>query len=256
MKQSANKDAAKKEREKYYLEKVISLYSEFPSGVLETSEEPDFLLTTSDGVIGIELVGYIRGQSSDGSELRRYESVHDSVVRMAKEEFERKHQIPLWVSFIWSRHQHLSKPAARILAMDIATLIEQNTPQQVYGGARIEPDWLEESSVGDFIAHISIRRLKPTNKSLWANTEAGFIGIEPEDLENLISLKEGKIGSYLQNCDSAWLVIVADGRHISSNVELHKTIHQHTFKCSFARVLFYDSVSQSIASLNVALDSA
>src|SRR5438132_1465747 len=56
---------------------------------------------------------------------------------------------------------------------------------------------------------------------------------------------EPKVQSYLTRCDEVWLLIIADGAHISStldfDVEPSATLHTQ-----FARVLLYSGDSQSV----------
>jgi len=250
MNESPDKNAIKKDIEKYYLEKVKASYSDFSTGEIVPGEEPDFLVVNSDPLVGIEMVNYIRGQSSSGSLGRHYEKLNEFITNAAREEFERNYKIPLMVHFNWLLHRHPGRSEAKSLAVKIAHLIENFIPQGVYMTTRIGQEVLEESTLGDFIASIFITRMKPTMKGSWSNIEFDFVGLQPDEIQNIISSKEAKIDSYLQKCTAAWLIIVADGTHISSNVEIHSAAVQNIYSSRFERVLFYDAVSERLIVLN------
>jgi hypothetical protein len=251
MKKSSKREMEKKKREKYFLNKVKSSYDGFPTGEIISCEGPDFLVSSATTIMGIELVDYMRGQGNEGSKRRHSESLSKMIVNLARAQFEKKYQIPLVVRLQWFMHKRPRKADARKLAVDIADLIVRNMPEQAYKSLSIERRRFKESLVGEFVACISVTRFEPGMTGNWANIEVDFIGVEADELQKLISSKDVKIQSYLQKCPSVWLVIIADGAHISSNVELHQVVHQHRFKGRFARVLFYDAVNNSIATLAI-----
>ena|SRR2546428_1111269 len=195
------------------------------------------------------MVDYVRGQSSSGSEARKIEALHNQIVDKAREEFERKHLIPLLVHCIWGVHEPLSRTEIKRLAVDISSFVENHVPQRVYESVAIKYDDLEASAIEQFIPYTSIIRLKPSARTLWSNTEAGFIELQTDELQALISFKDTKIDAYLKRCAYVWLIIVADGRHISSNAELKAEVLQHRFKSRFERVLFYNSVNERVSPL-------
>jgi hypothetical protein len=93
-----------------------------------------------------------------------------------------------------------------------------------------------------------VRRLKDQAKGVWAAIEAGFIGGGISDIQAIVELKEPKIASYLSRCDEVWLLIVADGAHISSTLDLDIELDS-TLRTQFTRVLFYDHVSKTVSRL-------
>ena len=80
----------------------------------------------------------------------------------------------------------------------------------------------------------------------------GFIELQIDELQGLIASKDAKVQEYLRHCETAWLIIVADGQYISSNAELPPEVRQHAYKSQFERVLFYDRFSQRVVPLIVA----
>jgi hypothetical protein len=251
--ESSTKDAAKKERERYYLERVKALYSDFPSGQIIETERPDFLIASDAGVVGIDLADYIREQGEKGSPLRHKEKVCDEIADMAQLTFESKNDVPLQVHFHWYWHRKPNTAERKEIANQVAELIDKHLPKEIYGRNYIDPDEEGAAFLGDFLTRVSIMRLKPDAKRSWSNVEFGFVEVEAEDLQQLISSKEKNITAYRANCVAIWLVLVADATHISSSIEFNRSISQHIFATRFDRVLVYNHLNQSVVSLSIAL---
>lgn len=92
---------AKKNRERLFMKEVAAIFPDFPSGTINDSERPDFLISSHSNVIGGEIVDYIRGQNSGESFNRRNERLRQQVADSAKQEFELHHSEPRMVHFIW-----------------------------------------------------------------------------------------------------------------------------------------------------------
>jgi hypothetical protein len=68
------------------------------------------------------------------------------------------------------------------------------------------------------------------------------------ELQAVVDHKETKIERYLQRCDEAWLLIVADGGHVSSSLELPPDSGSK-LNTTFTRVLLYDGVVNAVTVL-------
>jgi hypothetical protein len=241
---------SKKEQEKYYLERARSIYADFPLGELLSTEEPDFLVNAERGVLGIELTNFIRGQGNKGSKLRQSEVTCDRIVSLAQIKFEQRGQNPLQVRFNWNTYALPNKREENRIIAEIVEVVGRFAPQDTYQSVVLMEE-LHGLYLGNFISRISILRKNPASKSLWANTEAGIIGVSTGELQDIISSKEEKLGTYLQKCSSIWLLIVADGQHVSSNSDLGEEVRRHVFRGTFDKVLFYDSFENWIAELKI-----
>lgn len=251
MKTTSTKELEKKKRERYYLHQVKHAYAEFPSGTLLDSEEPDFLIPLDSGILGIELVDYVRGQGNSGSEIRQLEKKHNQIVALAQKEFEATHSAPLQVHFFWGLHKWISITDTKLMVDQAVKLVEQKIPSEVYESISLQYNELEGTGLEEFISYLSIVRLKPGAASLWSNTDAGFIDLAPDELQTLISSKETKMGSYLKKCTRVWLIIVADSEHISSSVSIKDDTSSHSYLSQFEKVLFYNLVNQQVIPLSI-----
>jgi hypothetical protein len=93
-----------------------------------------------------------------------------------------------------------------------------------------------------------VRRLRDGSKGVWTAIEGGFIGGAIADVQAVVDRKEPKTDSYLLRCDEVWLLIVADGVHISSTLDL-EIQPGSIMRSQFARVLFYDGDSNTVSRL-------
>jgi hypothetical protein len=248
----STKDTKKKERERYYLEKLKALCTEFPSGEIKETERPDFLIVSEASVTGLDIVDYIREQGERGSSLRHKEKACDEIAYMAQSIFESHNKTPLQVHLHWFWHRTPNAFERKEIASQIAQLVSRNIPQEIYDSVYIDPEEEGNTSLGDFLTRISIVGLKLNAKGSWSNVEMGFIEVGSEEIQQLISSKEKNIEAYRKNCAVIWLLIVADATHISSNIELDRSVNQHVFTTQFDKALFYDHLNQSVVSLTIA----
>jgi hypothetical protein len=235
-----------KEREHYYLKKAQAAYPDLPPGNPTSTESPDFLFQTESKVLGIEITDFVRRFRRDSLlSLRTIENLHAMVALQAKATFEARHNIPLWIALHWDDRFKFSKKDVSRIASELVDLIETDIPRQTDAGTSFNWDSHGDLPLFDAIHRISVRRLKNRTKAVWAEVESGFIGGTIADIQEIADAKEPKVQSYLTKCDEVWLLIIADGAHISStldfDVESSATLHTQ-----FARVLLYSGDSNSV----------
>jgi hypothetical protein len=237
---------AKKNWETRYLEKVKSMYPDFPKGTVIPHEEPDFLISDAEDRVGVEMVQYVRGQGKQGSRSRWHEELHDEIVNLAKAKFVAHSAIPLSVHLHWFHHRDLRRRDAQWISDDLNRLVSTQASLRINETISFEPDYREK--VSDFITRVSVRR-KASGKSVWSNVEVGPAEVSWPELQGLISAKNIKVGSYLRNCGRVWLVIVADGQRISTSGELSDRHRPLSLESSFEKILYYDADSQRVIEL-------
>jgi hypothetical protein len=241
----------KKVRERKFIDEIAQIYSAFPVGEIVDSESPDFLIKQNSKVIGIELVDYIRGQIEGESAERRNEVLWQKVANKAKEIFEVKHNIPLLIHFHWNKSHFLRQAEISQLANDVVRLVENRIPAQLFGNIRIGLDELDGTLLKDVCHSMTITRVRNEEQSLWSFISSGWIAVQANEIQHLIDAKNDKAQEYLRRCDEIWLIIVADGHYITSNIDLPELTANNLYASFFEQVLVYDRISKIVFPLRL-----
>lgn len=240
----------KKARERLFLDQFASVYPDFPSGIIANAERPDFLVSDSSRVTGIEIIDYVRGQDSKGSVYRRNEMLWQEIANKARREFEFLFPDPLMVHFLWRSGQQPRKSEMSDLAVSAATLIGRSAPKKLFESIRIAHKELAGTPLQTLVSSIHVTRVRNTRQVSWSFIGVGFVSVSINEVRSLIASKNAKVAAYLQQCDEVWLLIVADGARISSTLELSEEVRQTQFSSRFEKVLLYDYQSKQVISLN------
>lgn len=241
----------KKGRERKFLDEVAHIYPAFPVGEIIGTETPDFLIKQDTNIIGIEIVDYIRGQNKGESAERRNEVLWQKVADTAKEMFELKHNVPLLVHFHWNKHHSLSLSEISSLANVVVQLVENHIPTQLFEQIRIGSEELDGTLLENLNHSITITRVRNDKQSLWSFISSGFTEVQTDEIQYLIDVKNDKAQEYLRHCDEIWLIIVADGKYISSNIDLPEAARDNVYISLFEQVLLYDRIGKSIYPLKL-----
>jgi hypothetical protein len=87
---------SKKLRERAHLEAFRQAHSGFPSGVICETEEPDFVVQTSAGTLGIEHTEFHWDEGNGvGSERKAREALQEKIVNAAVRLYESRN-LPTW----------------------------------------------------------------------------------------------------------------------------------------------------------------
>lgn len=239
----------KKERERMFLEQVKQIDPKFPSGPIIDSESPDFIVNQDSKSLGIEIVEYFRGQNSGESALRRKEIVGQRIIDKAKVEFYKSNDISLWVIFSWYPRRYPRQSEIAELANVAVWAIRNNIPQDLFKSIVIPNEFFEDTSLEKFVRSIRVTRVRNEKQALWSSIESGFIGTVASEIQEIISSKNAKANQYKTKCDLCWLIIAADGRHISSTASLEEDVLNYEYQSEFDRVIFYDHQEHKIKDL-------
>jgi hypothetical protein len=132
--------AAKKDKQRRFVEIFAEKLGPFPPGKLIDSESPDFLVATPEGVIGIEVT-----KIHHADKRRQQESECRSLVDAACRLYESESTIPLEVKVHFGGSTQFNKRNRDKFARILANLILTNMPQPD-SGIILENSW-ENSSL-------------------------------------------------------------------------------------------------------------
>ena len=240
-----------KERERLFLAEIKKLKPNLISGNFMDSESPDFIIPQNDKKLGIEIIEYVRGQNSGESALRRAEIVRQRIIDKANDKFYKTKDDPLWVLFSWYPRKHPRKTDVAKLALVAVSTIMKHIPNELFESIEIENKELAQTPLKEFVRKIRVTKVRNEKQALWSSIESGWISVQSDEIQEIISSKSIKVEKYKEKCDEIWLIIVADGQHISSNVGLEHIKPNNQYSSEFDKIIFYDRFTQNIINLAV-----
>lgn len=203
---------AKKYLERQYLDEVRDLLADFPLGDIQEREHPDFLVRTSDRVIGIEITELHRAIDGQPLPMQSREAIRDQIVQRVKALYDGE-GLPLIDCCVHLKDLSYRRKEIEPLAAKIAALAKRNIPPEGTLAKHEQYDWVNREYFPEEVDAIRVARYDGLMESFFGN--AGSIWAEPLTLDAVravIETKDAKIDEYLCQCDEAWLVIVTDSR--------------------------------------------
>jgi hypothetical protein len=208
--------AAKKGEERRFVEILAKELDAFPPGKLIDSESPDFLVATSEGVLGIEVT-----KIHHANEPRQQESECRSLVDAACRLYENESTIPLEVKVHFGGSTQFNKRNRDKFARILANLVLTNIPR---------PNWWISLDNNCEIQAFSRTKSRDSLSFAFRHSVETFglfrlqVSLKRTSLpksEAIIATKEHAIRTYKTDCIERWLLIAAgrvflDG---SKNVE-------------------------------------
>src|SRR4030095_15247944 len=150
--------------------------TEFPMGLVSKSENPDFLVQSVDGLIGIELTRLFRKSAQGHSLAREQESLRERIATEAKSRYEAVPRPPIHVSIHFNHNPALRKSDVTELAARLVELAIRLTPD-IGGKSEEEYHWLNRAYFPEQIAAVSVYRPRVLAKSVWSTPSADYVRI-------------------------------------------------------------------------------
>jgi len=241
--------AGKKAEERRFVEILAEKLAAFPPSKLIDSESPDFLVATSEGVLGIEVT-----KIHHANEPRQQESECRSLVDAACRLYENESTIPVEVKVHFGGSTQFNKrnrgKFARILANPVLTNIPR--PNSLLS---LDNNWENPGFFPYEIAELSIIRLSAFRRNFWSVRSAGFFQEDfAPKIEAIIAIKEHAMRTYKTDCIERWLLIAAEGNSASTFFDPSKKTRQHSYRSSFDRIFFLEAFRRKVWELNVSKD--
>jgi hypothetical protein len=240
----------KKALERYFIETLKRNLSDFPSGKIVDCESPDFLLQTSDRVIGVEVTRLYGMDNESSVAPQLVENEHENVVMTAQSIAESNGLPPLMVDVYFDHKELITKSDRKLISEQLLAIVSHNIPE-------LNKRTSIENNGQPFPAQvkaISIRRPRPLKSHLWQTAGGGIVNENFADqLQREIDKKNLKISEYRKRCDDCWLLVVADWTGPSAFFGISDEMRNIKYKALFNRVYFLEGGSEQITQLNIAL---
>lgn len=212
--------------------------------VADGPEPPDFSLSLDGSRIGLELIGYVRGQGPAGSSLRQEEEFHARVVQQARRLYLDSGAPPVCVRIRW----HHQRPTISLnqLASRIAEVVREACPAFPAQGqvAQAHVTWQGlPAELQPSIQRITVDRWT-RGHTHWTTPQSGFIGATRDEIATCVLMKNSKLKRYRSSWDEAWLLIHTTDFYLSGTMDLLPEATQAEYDTGFDRVFVLESVGQ------------
>jgi len=222
---------------------------------LDHKEDPDFRITQSTSVLGIEHTQlFFIKTSGDHHTPAAEDSFRKKIVQEAKKCCEEKGVPPLWVKIFFNDVSHLkSRKDKDSLVNDIAKFVEQ----QWRCGKLSFRNELKIKNRNREVFYMTIspgvmNGKKWLDEHLWQPHYASEVDTNfTYQLQETIHKKGEKYQDYLENCEECWLLIVVDRRNPAQRfgIEFDKNAQANRYQSKFARVFYMDTFERHLVEL-------
>lgn len=225
-----------KELERIHIEDFLKLLPVEYSGKLIDFEEPDFILETKSGLIGIEHTQVFKKKDSNGLNPIEHENESLTLLKLAEVEFNRISNSGVHVDIFFrfdygfaniSNPVQLTARERKKLVIPLVEFVKKNIPNE--GGFLGFENPVPE--IGNSYLPVEIRDIVISNrgtlpKSIWTQSNGGMV---PEFLRGSsffesLNKKNGRVSNYKRAYDQIWLVMVADRNEFASYFDFSDVI--------------------------------
>lgn len=243
---------AKKYLERQYLDAVRVLLADFPLGDILEREQPDFLVRTSDRVIGIEITELHRVNDGQPVSMQGREAIRDQIVQRAKALYDCDGLPPIDCC-VHLKDLSYRRTEIEPLAAKITELAKRNIPPEGTLAKCEQYDWVNREYFPEEVDSIRVARFAGLAESFFGTAGSAWAEpLTPDTLRAVIETKDGKIDEYLRQCDEVWLVIVTDSRTISTWFNSADQVKAAAFMTRFARVIILRNFGRELIELTTA----
>lgn len=235
----------KKQVERYFVERFKAGFPGFPDGDMKSSEEPDFLIQAPTQTIGIELTTFSRDRATKGgSSALKDVALRDKILIAAEEEYNSRSDVPILVTMWWNPSIRQRHPI-EVLAKSLVDIIIPRIPSTTSQYSHVQWDDFDNTPMEHYLSVLWINRKVGDTQTVFFSSSGGGVGVSPQDFQDIINEKNGKVPGYLKKCGEVWLLIVAGHAAkreipIASDISPDDDFYEQVFKSAFSRVFLYD----------------
>lgn len=242
---------SKKQVERWQLDRFIEAFHSFPRGSIEESEEPDFIVDSTERLIGIELTDLYWESPEAGVPQQAQESLRFRIVQAAQSLYGARGLPNLHVSIHFNPSYIPKKRDVQRLAAAIDKLVSNNVPApgQSYNESY---DWENRGYFPEEIYQVGSWNLPGAQGPFFTSPSAAFVPtLESDDIVRALSSKESKLSRYRLRCKEVWLLINFDGGQLSTFFEHDEKVVQQSYLSGFDRVFLLRHVGNKLHELKL-----
>ncbi len=211
---------------------------EIPIQSTTSSGRPDIYLP--DSKLAIEITRFFSDQTEKESKLKKLQSIRDSILERAQQIYSEKSQSRLSVGVFWQGEAPLENEYDfKLLAFALVDAVHEAT-KHFESAVSLEWEQLKDTPLCHHVDCIQIQKLNGNGRSLWQHSMFGGFSAHPQAIKTSLQKKESNVPRYRKFCSTVWLLIVADGSQIHSQIDGSDPALNSIFQSSFDRVFIYD----------------
>ena len=222
----------------------------FPTGEVLPSESPDFLISTDQGLLGIEVTRLVKAADVQGNIPRAREGEQAEMIKVAMRFYETLSLPPVDVAVIFGNCGRLSKrerdKSAKILSRFVASHVPE--ANQV---TRHENDNQTHDGLPEAVHSVRIARLVGT-ENLWHVSGSGWFQKElVEELQAVMRKKDARHAGFDNRAVAHWLLVVIEGTSDSTFFDPSEESLTHCYESDFQRVFLLDLMRLHVSELKL-----
>lgn len=240
-----------KDDERKIVELLLRSLPDAPEGVLKDNKWPDFLLQSSEAIVGIEVTELFEERPAEGGQTAAREFGQVQVVlKKAQDESQARSLPPVQVIVEFAGGSIPDKRSGA-LAMQLVDLVSVALPPSD-GSATLEQSYGPHPTLPPEVERIDIYRPRSLSRHCWSPIDAGFARNNlVEHLQARIDAKRAKYHRYVNYCDTCWLVIYSSGLPGVSLFSPTEPLAAGEFSSPFARIFYLDGFAQRPIELRI-----
>lgn len=224
-----------------HFEAFRKVEEDFPDGDLfddPPDSSPDYRVDTGKDVLGVEHTRIYQRHDGEGLPRQALETYIPEVTQEAEEEYKSRGNPHVNVKVHFSSDAHLGKDMVEEVAKELVEFVEQRIPEP--GEKARYSELRGDRNLPKQIWGLSILRFEEAVRTSWSHPDTvGVSQLTPEYVQERIDDKNEKVGSYRENCDRIWLLLVFNGP-LSTSFDVEPDLPGHIFESDFDRTYLFD----------------
>lgn len=220
---------SKKERELFWLESLKAKLPEITDASVESSESPDFVLSSRGRALGVEVTEICEplAEAQDSLQWR----VCDEAIGRCR----CRSATPVAVFVNFAPKPPLRKKRVSTMACQLGELISDNIPEQCPGSSEVERARYSDAAFPSEISRVSVLRSPSLTRSTCSPVSAVFVPTcDAQYVQSRID--SHKDDALAQGCSEVWLLVVVDGFSLGRMATISDSALSATYLTPFDRV--------------------
>lgn len=230
-----------KAQERAIVQQLLASLSNAPTGALEDSEEPDFIVCSAGIRIGVEVTELYERRREGNAAAAEFHQVN--VVIDRAQDMAQAQGVPPACVVVEFAIRGVSKRRAPDLASELVAIVKGAMP--AHGQCRtLCQTYMTSSVLPVEIDQVDIMRLEDHMSPSWTQIDAAFANQDlVGHLQGCMDRKRPKHATYLKRCDKCWLVMYGSGLPGVAFFAPDAPIETHKFFTPFERAFYFNGFS-------------